>query len=94
MPRAAARIRPETRLGLRRRGLGPDPASDLPWFKDPAPFIEHDGKSLEARLESMQGLITPNRLFFVRNNSVSLDLDVSRTGGCPWEATLWTSPWT
>ena len=25
----------------------------------------------------MQGLITPNRLFFVRNNSVSLDLDAS-----------------
>ena len=58
-------------------GSGPGPASDFPWFKDPAPFIEHDGKSLEARLESMQGLITPNRLFFVRNNSVSLDLDVS-----------------
>ena len=27
------------------------------------------------RLEDMQGLITPNRLFFVRNNSVSLDID-------------------
>ena len=48
-----------------------------PWFKDPAPFIMHDDKGLEARLENMHGLITPNRFFFVRNNSVSLDLDVS-----------------
>ena len=44
-------------------------------FKDPAPFIVHDDKSLEARLDNMQGLITPNRYFFVRNNSGSLDLD-------------------
>ena len=28
-------------------------------------------------MENMQGLITPNRHFFVRNNSVSLDLDAS-----------------
>ena len=47
------------------------------WFKDTSPFIVHDdGKSLEARLENMQGLITPVRYFFVRNNSVSLDVDV------------------
>ena len=46
-------------------------------FKDPAPFIVHDDKSLEARLENMQGLVTPNRYFFVRNNSVSLDLDAN-----------------
>ena len=48
-----------------------------PWFKDPAPFIERDGKGLEARLENMQGLITPNRFFFVRNNSVSAELDAA-----------------
>ncbi len=49
------------------------------WFKDTAPFIVHDdGKSLEARLEHMRGLITPQRLFFVRNNSVSLDVDAAR----------------
>ncbi|MCY4113022.1 MAG: sulfite oxidase [Chloroflexi bacterium] len=47
------------------------------WFKDTTPFIVHDdGKSLEARLEYMDGLITPHRFFFVRNNSVSLDVDV------------------
>ncbi len=47
------------------------------WFKDPAPFIQRDNKGLEARLEGLQGLITPRHLFFVRNNSVSVDLDVS-----------------
>ena len=60
--------------------LPPPPAASLESvaparFKDPAPFIVHDDKSLEARLDNMQGLITPNRYFFVRNNSVSLDLD-------------------
>ena len=64
-----------------------------PWFKETTPFFVHeDKKSLEARLENMQGLITPNRLFFVRNNSVSLDLDAS-----DWrlsvEGTLWKSRW-
>ncbi len=53
------------------------PSAGSPWFKDPAPFIRRDDKGLEARLENMQGLTTPNRLFFVRNNSVSLDLDAS-----------------
>ena len=47
------------------------------WFKDTTPFMVHDdGKSLEARLENMEALITPNRFFFVRNNSVSLEVDV------------------
>ena len=32
-----------------------------------------DGKGLDARLENLHGLITSNRLFFVRNNSVSLN---------------------
>ena len=46
------------------------------WFKDTTPFIVHDdGKSLEARLENMDELITPSRFFFVRNNSVSLEVD-------------------
>lgn len=54
-----------------------DPAQVAPWFKDPAPFILRGDKGLEARLENMQGNITPNRLFFVRNNSVSLDLDAT-----------------
>jgi len=47
-------------------------------FKDTAPFIDHGGGNLEARLQDMQGLITPNRFFFVRNNSASLDLDAAR----------------
>ena len=53
----------------------PEPS---PWFKDPAPFIEHSGRNLETRLENMQGAITPNRLFFVRNNSASIDVDAAR----------------
>ncbi|MDE2867811.1 MAG: sulfite oxidase [Chloroflexota bacterium] len=53
------------------------PAPSPAWFKDTTPFIVHDdGKSLEARLENMRGVITPVREFFVRNNSVSLDVDV------------------
>lgn len=56
---------------------GADSVPDSPWFKDAGPFINHDNRSLEARLEKMQGLITPNRLFFVRNNSHSLALDSS-----------------
>ena len=53
-------------------------SSTSPWFKETSPFFVHDDKkSLEARLENMQGLITPTRLFFVRNNSASLDLDAS-----------------
>ncbi len=72
--------------GTQPSGETPQPAqtgqavgtsSDSRWFKDPEPFIRHDAKSLEARLENMQGLITPNRFFFVRNNSASLDLDAS-----------------
>ena len=47
------------------------------WFKNTAPFIRHADKGLEARLENMQGLITPRHLFFVRNNSVSVDIDAS-----------------
>ena len=43
--------------------------------KNPGNFLVHDEKSWEARLENMQGLLTPNHLFFVRNNSVSPEVD-------------------
>ena len=56
---------------------GAGATSGSPFFKDPAPFIQRDDKGLEARLENMQGLITPNRYFFVRNNSPGLDLDAA-----------------
>ena len=49
-----------------------DPAAP---FKDPSPFIQR-GSSLESRLELMPGLITPNDLFFVRNNSSSVEISV------------------
>ena len=55
---------------------GEDADESSPWFKDTEPFIEHAGKSLEARLELMDEVITPTRLFFVRNNSPSsIDVD-------------------
>lgn len=43
-------------------------------FKDSTPFIDHGEAGLESRLELQSGLITPNELFFVRNNSRSVDL--------------------
>lgn len=46
-----------------------------PWFKDPAPFIRHGVKNLETRLEKLGGFLTPNELFFVRNNSASIAVD-------------------
>ena len=67
---------PSSRLPAQPQA-GADSVPDSPWFKDAGPFINHDNKSLEARLEKMQGLVTPNRLFFVRNNSHSLALDSS-----------------
>ena len=55
----------------------PSPPDSRPeWFKDPAPFIRRSG-SLETRLENLRGVSTPNRLFFVRNNSASVDLAAS-----------------
>ena len=76
---AAAVLAACTGPGGRRATPAASDAGDAKaWFKDTAPFIVHDdGKSLEARLEHMEGLITPNHLFFVRNNSVSLDVDVA-----------------
>ncbi len=46
------------------------------FFKDPAPFIQHGAKGLESRLEDMRGFLTPNRLFFVRNNAASIEVNV------------------
>ena len=76
---AAAVLAACTGLGGRRTTpAASDAGNAKAWFKDTAPFIVHDdGKSLEARLENMEGLITPSHLFFVRNNSVSLDVDVA-----------------
>ena len=49
------------------------------WFKDTSSFVEHDdGRCLEARLDHMQGVITPTNLFFVRNNSVSVDVGLDK----------------
>ena len=56
----------------------PAPA-ELPLvFKDPTPFIDHGQAGLESRLELLTGGRTQNELFFVRNNSRSVYLDVER----------------
>ncbi len=44
------------------------------WVKDPAPFVRH-GTNLETRLEDLDGLITPNDLFFVRNHAPTPMID-------------------
>lgn len=46
------------------------------FFKSTEPFIKHSDTTLETRPELFDGFITPNHLFFVRNNSASLDVDV------------------
>ena len=59
-------------------GLAEELTADAPLhFKDPVPFIDHGNGSLEARLENMEGTVTPRQHFFVRNNSASLDLDAA-----------------
>ena len=55
---------------------GSNEASRHSILKDPGNFLVHDEKSWEARLENMQGLLTPNHLFFVRNNSVSPEVNL------------------
>jgi sulfane dehydrogenase subunit SoxC len=45
-----------------------------PWFKDTTALIER-GSNLETKLENLHGFLTPNDLFFVRNHSVSVDID-------------------
>ncbi|MEE8147340.1 MAG: twin-arginine translocation signal domain-containing protein, partial [Longimicrobiales bacterium] len=54
-----------------RPSRGPEqPAAEkrLPWAKDPSPFIRHP-TNLETRLEDLDGFLTPNELFFVRNHA-------------------------
>ena len=63
---------------------GAEPASPTPpgpervagsISKNPADFFIHDERNWEARLENMQGLLTPSRYFFVRSNSSIPELD-------------------
>jgi DMSO/TMAO reductase YedYZ molybdopterin-dependent catalytic subunit len=50
--------------------------ADVPWVKNPEPFIQHP-TNLETRLELLDGVITPNELFFVRNHAPTPRIDVS-----------------
>ena len=47
------------------------------WFKDPSPFIVHGNRNLETRLSNLDTLMTPHELFFVRNNSRSIEIDAA-----------------
>ena len=47
------------------------------FFKDTAQFIAHGTSNLESKIEQLGGFITPNDQFFVRNNSVSIDVDAA-----------------
>ena len=68
-------------IGLEQADFTPTP--DSPWFKDPGPFIRHDDKGLESRLETMQGLITPTA-FSSSETTRSVWTSISRTGVSPW----------
>ena len=59
--------------------LEPDAPEPPAFVKDPSNFIVH-GSNLEARLEDMDGLLTPVDRFFVRNHSSTplIDADAYR----------------
>ncbi len=52
------------------------PGADRPWIKDPTPFILQP-TNLETPLSKLEGLLTPNELFFVRNHARTPIVDVS-----------------
>ncbi len=49
---------------------------ERPWVKDPTPFVQHP-TNLETPLASLEGLLTPNDLFFVRNHAPTPRIDAS-----------------
>ena len=51
-------------------GTSSPPGGESPWVKDPAPFFLHP-TILETPLSSLEGLFTPNELFFVRNHATT-----------------------
>ena len=69
----AACERPPASSGASGSDLG---VVDAPWVKNPEPFIQHP-TNLETRLELLDGVITPNELFFVRNHAPTPRIDVS-----------------
>lgn len=47
------------------------------FFKDSTNLIAHGERTLETKLENLEGFVTPINQFFVRNNSTSIDVDVA-----------------
>ena len=74
---------PDSAESAPARSDAPRPTEPSSWFKDTTSLIRHDDGSLEARLEDMQGTITPSQLFFVRNNSTSIDI-----GAATWRLSV------
>ena len=64
--------------------LEPDAPEPPAFVKDPSNFIVH-GSNLEARLEDMDGLLTPVDRFFVRNHSPTPSSTRTPTAS-PWAA--------
>lgn len=56
--------------------LDPDAPEPPAFVKDPSNFIVH-GSNLEARLEDMDGLLTPVDRFFVRNHGPTPIIDAA-----------------
>lgn len=54
----------------------PEPAPPPRWAKDPSPFIQRT-LNLETRIELIDGFLTPNELFFVRNHSPTPRIDAA-----------------
>ena len=57
-------------------GEGPAAGNAPVWAKDSSPFIRH-GTNLETRLADLDGLLTPNDLFFVRNHAPTPVIDAA-----------------
>ncbi|MYA12318.1 MAG: molybdopterin-dependent oxidoreductase, partial [Gemmatimonadetes bacterium] len=53
---------------------GAGDAAPAAWVKDASPFVQH-GTNLETRLADLDGLLTPNDLFFVRNHAPTPMID-------------------
>ena len=70
--RPAATPSPTATPTMPEVGARPAPTSRTPRHSSSA-----TARGWKTRLENIQGLITPNRYFFVRNNSVSIGLDAA-----------------
>lgn len=57
-------------------GTGAGSGQEVPWVKDPSPFIRHP-TNLETPLQRLDGVLTPTELFFVRNHAPTPRIDAA-----------------